>query len=145
MELQPNALESVRRRRDAMREAMDRLEWAIARPAASSDWAGMVGHALVDLRTAHAAHVEEVEGPDGLLTDLVREAPRLSGPIDVLRHDHDLIDGSIGELLASSFATHPDETRERITQILGRLVRHRQKGSDLLWEAYGTDIGDASH
>ena len=31
--------------------------------------------------------------------------------------------------------------REHGTTVLGRIVRHRQRGADLIYEAYATDIG----
>ena len=31
--------------------------------------------------------------------------------------------------------------REAATRLLDRLVRHRQRGSDLIYEAYAVDIG----
>jgi hypothetical protein len=34
-----------------------------------------------------------------------------------------------------------DAVRERGTRLLGHLVRHRQRGADLIFEAYQTDIG----
>ncbi len=34
-----------------------------------------------------------------------------------------------------------DETRDEIQRVLGRLVKHRQRGADLVWEAYNRDIG----
>jgi hypothetical protein len=34
-----------------------------------------------------------------------------------------------------------DDVREAATALLGRLVRHRQRGSDLVFEAYEFDIG----
>jgi len=34
-----------------------------------------------------------------------------------------------------------DSVRDLGTALLGRLVRHRQRGSDLVFEAYEVDIG----
>jgi hypothetical protein len=31
--------------------------------------------------------------------------------------------------------------REEVTTLMGQLVRHRQKGADLVWEAYDVDLG----
>ena len=36
-----------------------------------------------------------------------------------------------------------DEARDEIQRLLGRLVKHRQRGADLVWEAYTRDIGGA--
>jgi hypothetical protein len=34
-----------------------------------------------------------------------------------------------------------DTVRDRGTALLGQLVRHRQRGSDLIYEAYSAEIG----
>ena len=31
--------------------------------------------------------------------------------------------------------------REEVTTLMGQLVRHRQKGTDLVYEAYDVDLG----
>jgi hypothetical protein len=36
-----------------------------------------------------------------------------------------------------------DGARDEIAHVLGRLVKHRQHGADLLWEAYSLDTGGA--
>jgi hypothetical protein len=33
------------------------------------------------------------------------------------------------------------EARDQLQRLLGRVVRHRQLGADLVWEAYNLDIG----
>jgi hypothetical protein len=35
------------------------------------------------------------------------------------------------------------EARDGIQSVLGLLVKHRQRGADLLWEAYNLDTGGA--
>jgi hypothetical protein len=34
-----------------------------------------------------------------------------------------------------------DDARDELQRLLGRIVRHRQLGADLVWEAYNLDIG----
>jgi len=34
-----------------------------------------------------------------------------------------------------------DRVRDDLQRLIGGLVRHRQKGADLVWEAYNVDIG----
>jgi len=36
-----------------------------------------------------------------------------------------------------------DPVRDDLQRLLGRIVRHRQHGADLVWEAYAVDIGSA--
>jgi hypothetical protein len=37
----------------------------------------------------------------------------------------------------------PERLRRAVTSLLGRLARHRQRGSDLVFEAYNVDIAAA--
>jgi hypothetical protein len=34
-----------------------------------------------------------------------------------------------------------DRARDDLQRLIGAVVRHRQKGADLVWEAYNVDIG----
>lgn len=43
--------------------------------------------------------------------------------------------------IAEQTEVHPDELRHRAGHLLRKLARHRRRGSDLLWEAYQTDLG----
>ena len=56
-----------------------------------------------------------------------------------------LISGQVDNLLARVTAPDVIEDVARVrglgTALLGRLVRHRQRGSDLIFEAYQFDIG----
>ena len=65
--------------------------------------------------------------------------------MDRLTRDHLLISGQIDRLLTRVDAPHViadvDGVRGPGTILLGRLVRHRQRGSDLVYDAYEFDIG----
>ena len=56
-----------------------------------------------------------------------------------------MIAAEIAEAVAASEppVTNDDvaDLRERGTDLLARLSRHRQRGADLIFEAYDTDIG----
>lgn len=140
-------LEELRRRRAELRESMDTLEGALAAPATGDParWAQRVHVALVELAGDLREHIEITEGPDGLHHDLLASAPRLSGPVARLTEEHALIRGELEDLLATITAADAgadvDNVRELGTGVLGGLVRHRQRGSDLVFEAYAVDIG----
>ena len=34
-----------------------------------------------------------------------------------------------------------DDARDDLQRLIGKVIRHRQKGADLVWEAYNVDIG----
>lgn len=139
------ALEQVRQRRAELREAMNALEIALAVPAVGRQdfWAERVGVALVELSGDFTTHISITEGPDGLHREIAQASPRLSNAVDKLTDEHQVIQRMIEEALAASGAVPPDvETiREAANNLLGRLVRHRQRGADLIFEAFETDIG----
>lgn len=140
-----NSLESLRRRRAELRESMSALESALAAPAAKRQdrWPEHVRGALGDISADFAVHVEITEGPDGLYQEVLGDAPRLSNAVAHLTKEHGQIMALLDELRASVGSAEPDveKVREQGTELLGRLVRHRQRGSDLVYEAYEFDIG----
>jgi len=140
-------LEELRRHRAELRESMSALEGALAAPATADQvrWAQRVQVALVELAGDFREHIDITEGPNGLYRDLLKTSPRLSDAVASLKREHVLIRGLVDELLARVTAPDVIEDVERVrdlgTALLGRLVRHRQRGSDLLFEAYEFDIG----
>lgn len=144
---EPAFLDELRRRRSELRDSMSALELALAAPAPQDParWAERVHVALVELTADFRVHVDLTEGPDGLYQELLRRAPRLSGAMARLTHDHARIRGLVEELLArvrgQEGGGEVDHVRELGTTLLGALVRHRQRGADLVFEAYQVDIG----
>jgi hypothetical protein len=140
-------LEELRRHRAELRESMGALEDALASPATAdrTRWTQRVEAALVEVAGDFRAHVAITEGPHGLYVELLATSPRLTGAVDDLTRDHVLIGGQIDDLLTR--VAGPDATaavdgvRRSATALLGRIVRHRQRGSDLVFEAYEFDIG----
>jgi len=140
-------LEELRRHRAELRESMSALEDALAAPAIADQarWAERVHVALVELSGDFRGHIDITEGPDGLYRDLLETSPRLSDAVASLTHEHVLICRQVDDLLARVTAPDVigavDRIRALCTTLLGRLVRHRQRGSDLVFEAYEYDIG----
>ena len=138
--------EALRRQRAELRESMSALELAMAVPAPSgrARWAERVHVALVELSGDFHEHVDVTEGHDGLYVDILATAPRLSGAIARLTQEHTQIGDLLDDLLAwtlSSQSEDVDQVRARGTTLLGLLVSHRQRGSDLVYEAYEFDVG----
>lgn len=140
-------LEELRRRRAELRESMDALELALAGPPGGGPdrWAERVHVALVELSADFREHVRLTEGPDGLYHQLLGSSPRLGGVVQRLVAEHGQIARQIDELAAGqdedAGARDVDHVRDGATTLLGQLVRHRQAGSDLVYEAYQFDIG----
>ncbi len=139
------ALEALRLRRAELRQSMSVLEFAMAEPAliGRERWAGRVHVALVELSADLREHVEVTEGEAGVHSDVLAAAPRLAGAVARLAREHVQISDLLDDLLARTSGPEPrvDQIRRRGTTLLGLLVSHRQRGSDLLYEAYEFDAG----
>jgi hypothetical protein len=143
-----DAIESVRLRRAGLKSALSGLEIALAAPAPGrvDDWAAGVRDALGVLQEVWTRHVIETEAPGAFIDELVEAAPRLATPAQRLREEH-------GEILSVLLDVEErlrvpdldDEWAERmrsvLTGLLVALARHRQRGADLVYEAYAVDIG----
>jgi hypothetical protein len=140
-------LDALRQHRAELRESMSALENAMAAPAVAGQarWVQRVHVALVELSGDFGAHVDITEGPDGLYRDLLETSPRLSDAVARLTREHALIrsqlDGLLSRVATPDVTEDVDGVRDLGTALLGRLVRHRQRGSDLVFEAYEADIG----
>jgi hypothetical protein len=140
-------LETVRSRRAELRESMGQLERALAAPAAGRAvvWGEKVHAVLAEMADEFVAHVEITEGPDGLHQAILAGDLRLANAVNALAAEHLKIADEIAGLVAGTeppvTAQDVDVVRSRGTSLLGRLVGHRQRGADLIYEAYETDIG----
>ena len=136
------ALDAARERRIQLKEAVSAVEIAAAAPSADHNWQPHLVARLEDLRIALDDHVEEVEGPGGLLAQLTQDAPRLANKINRVRDEHPALCQQVADVIA--LAKEPGsatEIRGRAVQLLVDLVRHRQHGADLVYEGYSVDIG----
>jgi hypothetical protein len=140
-------LEELRRRRAELRGSIAALEGALAAPARADHarWVERVHVALVELAADFREHIDITEGPDGLYRDVLKSAPRLSDAVAGLTREHvlicDQVDDVLARLTAPGATEGVDKVRDVATALLGRLVRHRQRGSELVFEAYQFDIG----
>lgn len=137
------ALSAAQLRRRELRTALVALEDAVS-SAAEAEWGERVTARLTDLHQAFEHHVAETEGPGGLYDEMQTLAPHLSDKAQRLREEHPTLATAIDEALARTGRTQPSEIdRERgaLQDLMDRLVRHRQRGADLVWGAYMIDIG----
>lgn len=138
----------LRRRRASIRSLMGRVEDAVAAPVRSDPqaWLVRVATEVGVLRAAFDEHLAGTEGPGGYYAGLLADAPRLSGAVRRLVAEHRRMDAAFAAVSAAQArAAHVDDVvddvREAVVDLLVLFSRHRQHGSDLLWEAYGFDVG----
>ncbi|MHB8187012.1 MAG: hypothetical protein ACYDDU_13225 [Dermatophilaceae bacterium] len=154
-ESEAERLRVLRRRRAELLGAINALEQALAAPIPGGPmaWVQKVSAALLELSGDFRDHVELTEGPDGLYGAVIRSTPRLAHQVEKLTQDHATLTELMSDLLtlvgkaAGSFARGEsmrdelDEVRERGTTLIAALVRHRQRGADLMYEGYSVDMG----
>jgi len=129
---------------DAMFEAEDAI--AAAAPGRFQEWADAVQTALAHLHAAFHAHIEVAESPDGLYEEVLEREPRLRSQVTRLKEEHPIILAAIHEpfeRLSNRGEEYipAEDVRREVTVVLGRITRHRQRGADLVWEAYYVDLG----
>jgi hypothetical protein len=143
------ALEEARDKRADLHACIVSLEEAIAAPATGRalDWAMRVHDALVEVGAAFERHIAVVEGPEGLFDEVTNVAPRLTNALRQLADEHRVIRGLIAEALdsvrhiAGARGGAADQGRAAVLVVLEHLMRHRQLGADVVYEAYAVDIG----
>lgn len=136
-----SAFEAAKKRRIQLRDALRALENSLSRSVANPDWYDEVASRLAETRAALTDHINEVEAADGLLEDIVDKAPRLSAAVQEMRDDHVRIGGALDALLDELDRLRRSLIREQASELLTDLIRHRQAGADLVYEALSADIG----
>ena len=143
------ALEAARERRADLHRAVVDVEQAISGPAAGRilEWTCEVTRRLRQLHHALEEHIAATERPGGLYEEVLAQAPRLAGKVRRVGAEHPGLRDGVSALL-SRFESTPvgdvwslEDARADVQRLLGMIVRHRQVGADLVWEAYGVDIG----
>lgn len=140
-------LHAVRTRRAELRAALNLLELALAAPASGRAvvWGETVHEALGNIANDLTAHIEVTEGPGGLHQSILAGDIRLANAVEALTAEHSEIAAELAVLMADSeapvTAEDVEQLRDRATRMLGQVSRHRQRGADLIYEAYQTDIG----
>lgn len=139
------AFSAAQARRRELRVALVALEDAVSAAARSgAEWRAQVGARLADLAAAFERHVADTEGPGGLYQEMETLAPHVSEKARRLREEHpDLAQAIAAARAQVAAAGRPDVDEERaaLERLMVRLVRHRQRGADLVWDAYLIDIG----
>ena len=143
----PEPVGVARTRRAELLAAITALEAALAAPARDPVWVARIQASTDRLATAFDDHVEATEGPDGMYADILRTAPRLHFAVARLAAEHDdakvaiVALGKLVDDLSGPDRDAIERIRDEGTDLLARLGRHRQRGADLVFEAYEQDIG----
>lgn len=139
---QSDAIRAAKQRRIELKQAMSDVEVAAAAPAPDANWRNTLLESLEELKSALEQHTEEVESTGGLLDEIVDVAPRLHQRVVQQRQEHAvLIDLTLAAITAARATPDAADVRAEVMAALIAIARHRQHGSDLVFDAYTIDIG----
>lgn len=145
-----DTMDAVRARRAGMRVAMAALEHATTQPSAGriDEWVLGVRDALDSVRDVVDHHIFATEAPGGFLDEIVDHETRLANQAHRLREEHgemiDAISAAAARLRARPGFDVDDwveAMRDRLCALVALLARHRQRGADLVYEAFDVDLG----
>lgn len=121
---------------------IDRVESAIAAPVPGREdgWREDLHRQLSAMGDALAQHIVTTEDAGGLLDEILEAAPRLAHRVERARADHERITAGVVDAQEAVRSASVDDVRDRVVSVLGELIRHRQLGSDLVFEAFNVDI-----
>ena len=139
-------LSATRHHRRQLHTALVELEQAIAAPARRpAAWGDAVAAAVGRFEAALADHTHHTEAEDGLFAQVTEDAPEVAHQIAALTREHAELQESATALLARCRGTvdvpDVDGIREDALDLLRAGSRHRQRGADLLYDAYEMDVG----
>ena len=140
-------LEAVRQRRITLRVSTEHLKNALAAAAVDPtdrSCADILGPAL-ELQQCVAVHILATERSGGFHSEMLAVAPRLAHDIELLVREHSQLTIMMSDLVSRSRQESTVDNIEAIQRIGARLFpaisRHLQHGSDLVYEAFESDLG----
>lgn len=141
-------LGAVRTQRAGLHDALMALEEAVAAPVPGrvGEWGRNVHAALVMLTAAYERHLAVTEGAEGLFAEIMATAPHCAQAVAHVRAEHQAITERLAAVTSHARTLDPVQLaagrlREEAVGLLTAFVRHRQKGADLVYDAFATDIG----
>jgi len=145
-----SVLGAALKRRAELHETAKALTRSLEEPSPGREraWLAQVNEHLQRLRLDIEEHVDTTEGPDGIHAEIMLAQPRLANKVRRLVADHEILRDRINAVAALSERSIEMNdralvmvVRDEATLVVGLLARHRQRSSDLVYEAYATDIG----
>jgi len=142
-------LDAVRVRRDAMYDTTMALERALASPTTGrpDDWCALVRNRVGNVRSVLETHVAETEADGGFFDDVRERAPQLMHAARQLQAEHAPLLAATDELdRALDAATEAGDVaavRAAGLDLIHRILEHRHRGAELVYDAYSVDISAA--
>lgn len=139
-------LDAVRVRRDSFYDALLELEQALGTPVGDdvAGWAAAARGPVTHLREVLDAHVSGTEGDEGFFAEVSEHAPHLIPAVNRLRAEHDPLltsTAALGERLDGLVTeAEVEQVRDDGVELIGRLLTHRHRGAELVYDAYSIDV-----
>lgn len=129
--------------RERLRGRLLAVGHAIGAPVgAGGRWTHRLRRELRALSAALAAHIEETRREDGVLREIVEVAPHRARDVDRLIADQAALRAECARLEALLEAgAGVLSLRRRAHLLLQRFELHRHDGADLVFDAFGVDLG----
>ena len=142
-------LDAVRVRRDALYDTVISLERALAAPTSGrlDDWCAVLHNRVQNVRSVLQTHVQETESDGGFFDDVRERAPQLMRSAELLQAEHTPLLAATDDLERSiGAAAEPADAvavRAAGLDLIHRVLEHRHKGAELVYDAYSVDISAA--
>ncbi len=142
-------LDAVRIRRDSLYDGVLALERALAAPTGGrpDDWCALLHEQVGALRAVLEAHVAETESDGGFFDDVRDQAPQLLHAVQQLQAEHGPLLAATHDLERAVDAAVPagDVSTVRMAglDLIQRVLEHRHRGAELVYDAYSVDISAA--
>jgi hypothetical protein len=140
-ETQQSGLEARRADQDRTLGALQRLESATGAAARTPGWRDEALAALVALDEAAIDEQRNANEPDSLLSEILRNQPRLRPRVHGIRAQYSQIRDTVRSLRDELTRSAPDaldvaDLRRRTERLAAALRYQRSRESDLIYEAY---------
>jgi hypothetical protein len=142
-------LDAVRVRRAALYDTVMALERALATPTSGrlDDWCALLHNRVQNVRSVLQTHVQETESDGGFFDDVREQAPQLLHAAAQLQAEHAPLlaatDGLERSIDAATEAGDVVPVRAAGLDVIHRVLEHRHKGAELVYDAYSVDISAA--
>ena len=135
------AMQAAGQRRVELKQAVSAVEVAAARAAAEPACGSQPRRRARATSRRHSRTAHRARGPTVCLPSSHSDAPRLIHKIDMVKNGHQRCSTEQECDSPQSMASRRDPHRASRSHLLLAIARHRQRISDLVYEAYNTDLG----
>ena len=143
-------LDAAVSRRGELHASADGLSQALSMPYEGREdaWLRASNQALRLVRQDIEEHIATTESGSGIHQEIISLEPRLASTVARLTTDHEVLldrTATMAVLFITALTTPMDicvaALRDEGQVVVDLLTRHRQRGADLVYEAYAFDIG----